>query len=225
MRLVPLKNPNPVARLLLVGLLLCSSTQGLAVARFVGADLNGVPCEGDAQGYGPYDYVNPQHRANHLHIVEQYHFTTAVKQLIKGSSGTVYTDIAYTLRAFPNHHLALYSLIKLKLLNDRRSEQIKVPPECYLQRAMAFNPGDPGPHIVYGVYLHQLKRYQEAIDEYSRAEQLNSTSIELLYNKGLSYFALGDLDSAHDYAKKAYTAGFPLPGLMNKLKKKGHWEQ
>jgi hypothetical protein len=47
-------------------------------------------------------------------------------------------------------------------------------------------------------------------------------SAELHYYMGLLAFEQGDKESALAYARKAYGAGYPLPGLKNKLEADGY---
>jgi len=42
---------------------------------------------------------------------------------------------------------------------------------------------------------------------------------------GLIYFDLKDYDKALSFAHRAYGSGFPLPGLRDKLKKVGKWQE
>lgn len=70
-----------------------------------------VPGCGSLQNaFGPFDYRDPEARGEPLRLVESAHFTPSVESLVKGNSGTVAGDLDYTLRAFPNHHRALYSV-------------------------------------------------------------------------------------------------------------------
>ena len=124
-------------------------------APWVGATLEGLPCNGGGQGVGPFDYsqksvIAPQN----LRIVEGAHFTSEVEALIKGNRGSLEGDINYTLRAWPNHHRALLSIIKyqLQIKKKLRKGKLNTPPECYLQRAIHFSPQDVASYALYGFY-------------------------------------------------------------------------
>lgn len=79
-------------------------------------------CYGGGQGFGPFDYTDPETarpgkygQSPPLHLVEIAHFTPEVEHLVRGKSGAIYGDLDYTLRAFPNHHRALWSMVRYYL--------------------------------------------------------------------------------------------------------------
>lgn len=190
-----------------------------------GSTLGGLSCWGQGSGYGPFDYLSEK---NKLGIVEMHHFTPEVEQLIAGKSASVGGDIDYTLRAFPNHHRALWarSRLYLRSLNSegyeaieqrQRSRQGGTPPECYFQRAKAFNPGDPMVSAIFGIYLHKHGKLEAALAEYQQAEKKMPDHAELAYNMGLLYLDMGNLPKAKEYAGKAKTMGYPLTGLEKRI--------
>jgi hypothetical protein len=48
-------------------------------------------------------------------------------------------------------------------------------------------------------------------------------SMDVHYNLGLFYIEAREFDKAVFHAKEAYSLGYPLPGLKNRLKQLGHW--
>jgi hypothetical protein len=197
---------------------------------WVGKDLSGSPCQGLEQGYGPFDYrkyVNARPGIETpLRIVERVHFTPKVESLASGSTSSMGPegDLDYTLRACPNHHRALRSVIEWATTGiDGTSRQppLKTPPECYLQRAMAYQPQDPSIPLLYGIYLHRLNRYEQAKAMYEQALRLQPNSSEAHYNLGLLLTDMEDYGSARKHADLAYRAGYPLPGLRNRLEQVG----
>lgn len=193
---------------------------------FSGLDLNGRPCTGEHQGFGPFDYTNPQQVKKHLPIVEAYHFTPEVESLQAGKSGHVIGDLDYTLRAFPNHHRALFALIRLASDPSLRSRkgmgQITTPPECYLQRAERFQPKDSAVQVLYGLYLHRLGKLEDAESHYRTAIRLEPRSSEAYYNLGLLLVDEERYVEAGPIARKAYELGYPLAGLRKRLADAGH---
>jgi tetratricopeptide (TPR) repeat protein len=182
-----------------------------------------VPIPGQ---FGPFDYNNPDNKGQNLHIVETMHFTPQVEQLIRGQSGYVGGDLDYTLRAFPNHPRALNAMARLALQEKTptpRGAHFSV--ECYFNRAMDFVPTDPVPYLLYGNYLAKSSREQEALEKYQQAEKIDPQNANVLYNMGLLYFNMKQYDQSLTYAKKAYAAGFPLPGLRQKLESAGQWKE
>jgi len=196
----------------------------LAQAPWVGNDLAGNPCDGGGQGYGPFDYTNPTHFNERLPVVERHHFTSKVSSLVEGESGGLLADIDYTVRAFPNHHRALYSIIRLsgQQRGRRMLDQWRTPPECYLQRAIHFAPEDHRSYILFGIFLHQQERYGRAEEMYQRALELQPGSPETHYNLGLTLLERGSYDQARQHAREAYERGYPLPGLRERLRAAGY---
>jgi tetratricopeptide (TPR) repeat protein len=189
-----------------------------------GETLNGVLCAGKAQGYGPYDYTKRDDFRNNLHLVESAHFHPSTEMLRSTKrSSAMYGDLDYTLRAFPNHHRALNTLIRFLSTNvDYRRTKLS-PPECYFLRALNFAPNDSTTHMLYGIYLYKVQAYDLALKSYKTAEKSTPSNAQLQYNLGLVYIALEDYAEAKNYAVKAYAQNFPFQGLKNKLKKLDVW--
>lgn len=174
-------------------------------------------------GVGPYDYNDPNLRKKRLPIVETYHFTPEVENLIRGETDIhILHDIDYTLRAFPNHHRALYTLARYRLSKSWRKGKY-LSAECYFDRAIRFRPDDPLVYVVYGIYLAKLGRKSKALTEYKKALQLAPESSEIHYNLGLLYVDLKKHELAVSHAIKAYELGYPLQGLKKKLIEKKLW--
>lgn len=179
-------------------------------------------------GYGPYDYTDRVHFRERLPIVEAFHFTQSVEALGKGPAGApAGGDLSYTLMAFPNHHRALYAMIRLSAKeNNLKPYGSAHTIDCWLDRAVRWRPEDGMTRMIVGNYFSspKVKRYKEAIPHYEIAEKLLKNNPNLLYNIGLLYFNLKDYDKARDYAKKAYAGGFGLPGLRDMLVRAGKWQ-
>lgn len=168
--------------------------------------------------YGPFDYRT---RASKLRVVEAFHFTDEIKAGIGG----VGDDLDYTLRAFPNHLPALAVMAKV----GRVKKKYKVPGaqyaiECYFERAIRFAPDDGGARAAYGGYLYGLGRIDEALARYDEAVQMSPNDAAVNYNAGLMHFKKKNYETANRLAQKAYSLGFPLPGLKNMLVSSGKWQ-
>lgn len=171
--------------------------------------------------YGPFDYTNPEHRAQRLPIVERHHFTKNVEFLVKGETGRLIGDLDYTLRAFPNHHRALNAVGRLEL-RDGLEATIR-PATCYFDRALEFKPTDAGIYVVYGIYHYKSDRLDAAIGKLNRAVELAPESAEAHYNLGLLLHADGQYRRSSEHAAEARRLGYPLDGLIRKLRQEGHW--
>jgi len=195
-------------------------------APWIGTSLNDTACRGGRANYGPYDYTNPEAFNEKLPIVNAVHFTPWVESLKGGNTAaTPLPDINYTLLQFPNHHRALFALIRyyLKLEPWKPGHhQWDTPPECYLQRAIAFSPKDAAVHTLYGVYLHRRSHLQQAVEQYREALALAPDSAEAHYNLGLALLDLKRYKEAQAAARKAYALGYPLPGLRERLTAAGY---
>lgn len=212
-----------LGRILCLGLLLSFYNTALAFG-WVGDDLQGLPCKGEAQGYGPYDYTNGMHVKEKLPIVERYHFTTGVEALRVGSGQSHYVvgDLDYTLRAFPNHHRALFAVIRYEAKQDPKKRKLVTSPECYLQRAIAFSPSDAKSRLLFGIYLHRKGKHEDAEGLYHQAIKLSPQLAEAHYNLGLLLMDEERYAEAKEHAVKAYKLGYPLPGLQRRLADAGH---
>jgi tetratricopeptide (TPR) repeat protein len=191
-----------------------------------GAATSSTDCGSLANHYGPYDYTNPDHFHNRLPVVEQHHFTSKVENLISGESATLEQDLNYTLRTFPNHHRALWSVARLQLKTPRPlgGDPTYLTAECYFERAIQFSPQDGTARMVYGIYLHKKGEHANALAQYKDALQLMPNSSEAHYNVGLLYLDMNNMVAAREHAEKAYSMGYPLQGLKNRLVQAGQWK-
>lgn len=178
---------------------------------------------------GDYRLVNADPTIKErLRLIEDAHFTTNVDRLISGQSGalSLATDLEWTLRAFPNHHRALWAMARLALREKRelvRGASLSV--DCYFDRAARFQPEDPVPYSLYGMYLIKARKREAAEPELEKAAARANGDANVLYNLGLGYLDLGRAEKAAEFAKLAYAAGFPLPGLRDRLKAAGAWRE
>ncbi len=167
--------------------------------------------------YGPFDYINSEHRRNRLPVVERHHLTRPVLALKRGETAAKPGhDLDYTLRAFPNHHQALNAAARYQMSPAGRAD-MSYSIECYFDRAIRFQPRDAAVRMIYGIYLIKAGKPEEARKRYEEALEINPDSSEANYNMGLLLADMGEFEEARVYAAIAYRQGFPLPGLRNKL--------
>jgi hypothetical protein len=166
--------------------------------------------------YGPYDFRD--RASGKLEIVENAHFTPGVENGTRGNTGSVGGDLSYTLGSIPNHHRALAAIGTISI--REKSVQLsgaRYPTECYFERAIRFAPNDGVVHAAYGNYLNALGKRDKALTMFKYAVELEPNNATFNYNLGLLYLKANDFDKASEYADKAYSLGFPLPGLKNQL--------
>jgi tetratricopeptide (TPR) repeat protein len=68
-----------------------------------------------------------------------------------------------------------------------------------------------------------MNRYGDALKVLEKADQVSDgKSAEIPYFLGLVLFDLKRYDEARENARRAYSLGYPLPGLANKLARAGY---
>jgi tetratricopeptide (TPR) repeat protein len=216
-----------LTRVYFIALLLPLSVQARN-APWVGVDLKGQPCHGEAQAYGPWDYTKGEERSK-IPVVEEYHFTPAVENHIKGKSGSIEQDLDYTLRAVPNHHKALLSAIRYQVKLNKKilgiHTPLMTPVECYLQRAIRFSPTDFGTVSLYAFYLKEIGELDKSAEYYEKALAIDPDNAKVEYSYSLLLIELKQYDKALEYAKKAYAHGKPPKALKEKLIKLDVWKE
>jgi len=197
------------------------SAAGLAASGIAWAQT--PPCGALTNSYGPFDYRTSKAE---LKIVEDYHFTPDVETLRHGNTATVGGDIDYTLRASPNHHRALMSMVNLAVrTKSEKPLGPRLTVDCYFDRAMRFANDDGAVRIIYGIYLYKIGKKVDARRVLEDARKIDDGDPNLHYNLGVVYLDLGDKDNALASAQKAYQLGAQLPGLRDKLRKAGVWKE
>lgn len=203
-----------------LGLLLMLSWTAGANAQDEGIGCGPVAIPG---WYGPYDYVSEHGR---LIIVEQHHFTPKVEALIAGQEGSIGGDISYTLNASPNHHRALYALMRLGA--KTRSTQppgVLMTIDCYFDRATRYRPEDTVVRTLFGLYLMQVKQPAEAMKQFEAADFYAKDNGLAHNNIGLALFEVGLYEAALRQAHLAAKLGFPPTLLTEKLKGANQWKE
>lgn len=187
---------------------------------------------------GPWDYADPSSSVTtgadpmgRIKRVENVHFYPDIKNLNTTalSIEQLTAEIHYTLRAFPNHPIALHAISRLERLAGGKlpnsSATIftpRVTAECFFVRALRFRPDDKDVRIVYGIHLHLRNKFKEALSQYQMAESKGADTPAFYYNLGLLYADMKNWEMAVEYGQKAYNSGLELPGLRRKLEKAGY---
>lgn len=172
--------------------------------------------------YGPFDYRTSKPQ---LQIVEVAHFTPIVETLIRGSTGILGKDLDYVLKASPNHHRALASIVKW----SRRLNRVQLPDmdydvPCYFDRAIRFAPND---FIVRSMFAEFAGRRG---DKETARRQLAYVLSEAadnplsVHNAGLVAAELVLDDVALRAAHQALALGFVNSPLEQRLRRDGKWQ-
>ena len=188
--------------------------------------------------YGPYEY-RPDHfvgqpgdQESHSYkrmLVDGAHFTPRVENLIGaqsgGKSGPPGGDLDYTLRAFPNHHRALMSVMRYgeKTKSDKPAG-LSMVVECYFERAARFKPKDTIVKMLYATYLSKNKRIPEAVSQLEISATIAADNAFTHYNIGLIYFDMKNYGKAQAQAHQAMALGFERTELRDLLKGVNQWQ-
>lgn len=200
------------------------------------AQVDASLCGPLTNAFGPFDFRPDRDResrgdGNHtqkLALVEGAHFTNEVEMLIRGRSGGKDPggDIDYTLRAFPNHHRALMSVMRYgEKKASKNPPGLRYEVECYFERAIRFRSDDAIVRIIYATFLTKNKRTPEAIAQLEQATKIAGDNPFTHYNIGLAYFDIKIYDKALAQAHRALALGFERTQLRDLLEKAGQWHE
>ena len=174
--------------------------------------------------FGPFDYRTE--KGNNLNLVESAHFTPPVEALIKGNAGYLGQDLDYTLRAFPNHHRALMSVMRYwEKTKSPQPSDLRYSVDCYFQRALQFKPDDTTARLIYATLLGKQSRQADAVLQVDTAQKYAGDNAFTHYNVGLVYFDLKQYDKSLAQAHVASDMGFGQTGLRDQLKAVGKWKE
>ncbi len=99
----------------------------------------------------------------------------------------------------------------------RRNGQAELAIPFY-DKALALNPPDPwSDYINKGNAYSEIKKYDEALMEYERAQKANPTHGEIPYNRGVVFERQGKPDLAAAEFRKAYELGLRTSLLYERM--------
>lgn len=216
-----------ITRCFLLVLLLPPAANAEKSAPWIGYAMDGKRCNGGGQGFGPFDYAQRGVNPKELYAVESHHFTPNIEALLSGNTGTLEGELNYTLRAWPNHHRALFSITKyqLNIKSKMMPGKLDTPPECYFQRAIHFSPDDSVTYSLYAYYLRKMEHLDDAVKYYQKALELDPENAKFAYAFSLLLIDLKRYEEAVNYAKIAYKNGHAPDKLKLKLEKLGVWKE
>jgi tetratricopeptide (TPR) repeat protein len=156
--------------------------------------------------------------------LDTYHTRPALELMRTGSLyRSVKADLDFSLRYSPNHHGALRALLQYERASGKAHDFPAT--ECYFTWAQEFMPDDTDVWLMSGYLLWSKKDFTGAEAAYQRALTLKPDSADAHYNIGLLYAELRKFEQALEHAHAAYKAGYPLPGLRQKLERAGKWRE
>lgn len=160
-----------------------------------------------------------------LYLVESAHFTRKVRRLQEGNTDTQPGDLLFVLGSIPNHPAALDAYARYEYLwetsksfkANKDTAEPRYDAGCFFAKADMVFPGNASTSLTWGIYHFRRGEHQKALEKFLKANKLEPNSAEILYNTGLAYAEVKDLDNAKKFAAKAYALGYPLPGLKYKI--------
>ncbi len=174
-----------------------------------------------AKRVAPMDYRTDRKL---LAVVEGGHFQQNVEDLIHPMFNSFGADLDYTLHAYPNHHRALLTLIRLG--ERERTDQPKdsrYTIDCYLRRAIRWRSDDLIARMIYAQYLIKKDRLQDARAQLTYVGTQAGDNPFTHFNMGLIYFDMKAYDQALEQAHLAASLGMEKETLKNKLIEVGQW--
>lgn len=207
----------PAARALAAALAL-----GLAAPLAMAQNFN--VCGDLANAFGPYDYRKD--RGDALKLVESAHFNQRVESLIRGQTGKLGQDIDYVLRAFPNHHRALVSAMRLAERDKRpQPDGMNYSIDCYFDRAIRWQRDDLTVRMIFAGYLGRKDKIDDAKAQLAYVVSQAGDNPFTHYNAGLVYLELKAYKEALAQAHRAAELGFGRTDLREKLQAAGQWSE
>lgn len=128
------------------------------------------------------------------------HFDKAEAHSMKSEYDQAIAEYIAGLLIFPCHSLALVNLAQLYDIQGQQEEA-----ERFFILAAEIDDEFHGSHVGLGdLYLRQEK-YDEAIDEYVTALEIEPNAGEVVFNLGYALYKTGDFDAARDVLKTMFT--------------------
>jgi tetratricopeptide (TPR) repeat protein len=173
---------------------------------------------------GSDTFIHVHHYCAGIAYLQRAKFTSDPSQL-PFLLQSAQTEAGYTFERIPTTS-PLYSTIAVTLSQIMKMRKQNEKADEYLDRALAAQPHDALAYVGKALLQRDMKKLEAARDTLLRGDEaVEGRSVEIHYNLGLILLELGELDRAYEYASKAYAAGYPLPGLKERLKKAGAWKE
>lgn len=187
---------------------------------------------GDFLGhFGPLDYRNTFKQDKRL--VEEWHFDAELSMFMRGQlrgqtkAGTTNatSGFQYTLKAMPNHPVALKVMEEAARKMGTEQPSSDYPMECWYIRAFMIAPDDPMVRAFYGVYLAHRQRQLEARHNLDIADKGLRESGTMQYILGQTRLTIKDYQGAQVNSMRATLLGYRSDELERTLRAAGHWNE
>jgi tetratricopeptide (TPR) repeat protein len=139
--------------------------------------------------------------------------------------GRAKAESGYTLRNTTSAS-PLYSNVLTNLARVAQAEGNVPGAEGFFDQALQAKPGDAQTYVAMAILYRDTKRLPKAREILEKGlTATEGKAVEIHYTLGLICFDLKDSSCAVEHARVAYDAGYPLPGLKDKLAKGGLWTE
>ncbi len=158
-----------------------------------------------------YDYYKS--KSSHA-WAESYHLKPGRKNLMEGNLKGAFNEFDFVLRYIPNHPYALAVMADITVM-------LKQPEigDGYFKKAFALYPETvrATSYKDYGRFLYRAGNHEAAIQNLTKALDMDKNLSEAHYYLGLTYCAKQEFAQANEHAQIIYAKGFPLSELREKL--------
>jgi tetratricopeptide (TPR) repeat protein len=161
-----------------------------------------------------------------LGMVEGAHFDSDSENLIKPTKTTFGANLDYTLHAYPNHHRALVTLVRLSE-RERTAQPAgsRYTVDCWFRRAIRFVPDDLIVRMLYANYLGKIGQKEKGLVQLAAVAYQAEDDGAAHYNLGLIYLDWSMFDKALVHAQRAQALGHPFTELQARLEALGRWRE
>jgi tetratricopeptide (TPR) repeat protein len=150
----------------------------------------------------------------------------AAREPDKTKRGSRYNDAIYEFtfyiaRTPPTHPLYAEAQVRVCLAEDSNNAMAEGLSNC--DAAIRAQPSNPVGYTGKATVYRRHKQFTEAREVLDLGDkETGGKSAEIQYFLGLAYLDLKDYDKALEHARSAYSLGYPLQGLRNRLKAAGY---
>jgi hypothetical protein len=161
-----------------------------------------------------------------LAMVEGAHFPPDSENLIKPTMASFGGNLDYTLHAYPNHHRALVTLVRLS--ERERTDKPKgsrYTVDCWYRRAIRFVPDDLIVRMLYATYLGKVGKKELGAKHLEVAANGAPDDPLTQHNISLIYLEWSVFDKALAHAHRAQALGHPITLAKGRLEALGQWRE
>lgn len=128
--------------------------------------------------YGKYHDYRASDQNAELQKMQEFHLQQAKTKLHSRQLTHAWGDLAYLLCHVPNHHLALQQMLTLTPQLHKENEM-----QDFLVTALDLFPEDPVIHVLYGAFLYNIGKNEDAQRHVNLAQKLEPRAMHSLWKE------------------------------------------